>query len=85
MRIRIQRIHALAILPTYVHGPEEEAGIDLHAVEDVVLEPGMPRLVPTELTIAVPARHEAQVRPQSGLALKHAITVPNAPGTIDPG
>ena len=59
--------------------------MDLHAVEDVVLEPGAPRLVPTGLTLEVPPGFEAQVRPRSGLALKHAITIPNAPGTIDPG
>ena len=58
--------------------------MDLHAVEEVVLEPGAPRLVPTGLTIEVPPGYEAQVRPRSGLALKHAITIPNAPGTIDP-
>ena len=59
--------------------------MDLHAVEDVLLEPGVPHLVPTGLTIEVPPGYEAQVRPRSGLALKHAITIPNAPGTIDPG
>jgi dUTP pyrophosphatase len=59
--------------------------MDLHAVEEVTLEPGVPRLVPTGLTLEVPAGFEAQVRPRSGLALKHAITIPNAPGTIDPG
>ena len=85
MQIRIQRTHPLAILPKYAHGPLEDAGMDLHAVEEVSLEPGLPRLVPTGLTIEVPPGYEAQVRPRSGLALKHAITLPNAPGTIDPG
>src|ERR1039457_3037376 len=85
MRIRIQRIHPAAILPSYAHGPLEDAGMDLHAVEDVTLEPGVPRLVPTGLVIETPAGCEAQVRPVSGLALHHAITMPNAPGTIDPG
>jgi dUTP pyrophosphatase len=85
MQIRIQRTHPQATLPKYAHGPNEDAGMDLHAVEDVVLEPGAPRLVPTGLTIEVPPGYEAQVRPRSGLALKHAITIPNAPGTIDPG
>jgi dUTP pyrophosphatase len=85
MQIRIQRTHPAAILPAYAHGPNEDAGMDLHAVEDVLLEPGTPRLVPTGLTIEVPPGYEAQVRPRSGLALKHAITIPNAPGTIDPG
>ena len=60
-------------------------GMDLHAVETVVLEPGVPRLVPTGLIIELPPGYEAQVRPRSGLALKHAISMPNAPGTIDPG
>ena len=59
--------------------------MDLCAVEDVTLEPGVPRLVPTGLTVEIPPGFEAQVRPRSGLALKHAITMPNAPGTIDPG
>ena len=59
--------------------------MDLCSVEDVTLEPGEPRLIPTGLTIEVPAGFEAQVRPRSGLALKHSITMPNAPGTIDPG
>jgi dUTP pyrophosphatase len=59
--------------------------MDLRAVESVTLEPGIPRLVPTGLTIELPSGYEAQVRPRSGLALKHAITMPNTPGTIDPG
>jgi len=85
MRLRIHRIHPAAVLPRYAHGPEEDAGMDLRAVEDVTLEPGVPRLVPTGLTVEIPAGYEAQVRPRSGLALKHAITMPNTPGTIDPG
>jgi dUTP pyrophosphatase len=85
MQLRIHRIHEGAILPAYAHGPAEDAGLDLHAVEDVTLEPGVPRLVATGLTIEVPPGYEAQVRPRSGLALQHAITMPNAPGTIDPG
>jgi len=59
--------------------------LDLQAVEEVTLEPGVPQLVPTGLTIELPPGLEAQVRPRSGLALRHAITMPNAPGTIDPG
>jgi dUTP pyrophosphatase len=85
MQIRIRRIHPDAVLPQYAHGPREDAGMDLCAVEDASLEPGVARLVPTGLTIEVPPGYEAQVRPRSGLALKHAITMPNAPGTIDPG
>jgi len=85
MRISIRRLHPNAVLPSYAHGPDEDAGLDLHAVESVTLEPGLPGLVPTGLAIELPPGFEAQIRPRSGLALKHAITVPNAPATIDPG
>jgi len=85
MRIAIQRIHPAAHLPAYAHGPEEDAGMDLRAVETVTLEPGVPAAVPTGLAIELPPGYEAQIRPRSGMALKHAITCPNAPGTIDPG
>lgn len=61
------------------------AGLDLSAALDapVTLAPGARALVPTGLVIELPAGHEAQVRPRSGLAIKHGITVLNAPGTID--
>jgi dUTP pyrophosphatase len=85
MRMRIQKLRPGALLPEYAHGPEEDAGMDLCAVEEVTLEPGVPQLVPTGLAVEVPPGYEAQVRPRSGLALKHAIAMPNAPGTIDPG
>ena len=59
--------------------------MDLRSVEAVTLEPGVPFAVPTGITIELPPGYEAQVRPRSGLALKHALTVLNSPGTIDPG
>lgn len=59
--------------------------MDLCAVEAVTLDPGVAKLVSTGLTIEVPPGFEAQLRPRSGLALKHAITLPNSPATIDPG
>src|SRR5215472_16169882 len=85
LRIKIHRLSDRAVLPTYAHGPAEDAGLDLHALDDAVLEPGIPALVPTGLTIELPPGYEAQIRPRSGLALKHAITLPNSPATIDPG
>ena len=85
MKIAIKRIHPAAELPAYAHGPGEDAGMDLRAVEAVTLEPGVAALVPTGLAIALPPGYEAQIRPRSGLALKHALTIPNAPATIDPG
>ncbi|SRR5688572_14531981 len=63
------------------------AGVDLPAAlafgEELVLEPGARALVPTGFSIALPEGYEAQIRPRSGLAVKHGITVLNAPGTID--
>jgi dUTP pyrophosphatase len=59
--------------------------MDLRAVEQVTLEPGVAQLVPTGLTIELPAGWEAQVRPRSGLALRHGVTVLNSPGLIDCG
>jgi dUTP pyrophosphatase len=85
VKIRIRRLRDDAVLPAYAHGPQEDAGLDLRSVERVVLEPGAPQLVPTGLSIELPPGFEAQIRPRSGLAAKHAITLPNSPATIDPG
>lgn len=85
MRIRLRRLSPDAFLPEYAHGPLEDAGMDLRTIADVVLEPQVPQAVPTGLAIELPPGFEAQIRPRSGLALKHAITLPNSPATIDPG
>ena len=85
MRIRIKRIHQDAHLPEYAHGPTEDAGMDIRCIAGVLLEPGVPQAVPTGLALEIPSGYEVQVRPRSGLALKHAITLPNSPATIDPG
>lgn len=85
MRIRVKRLKDEAQLPAYAHGPAEDAGMDLRSVEDVLLEPGVPRAIPTGLAIELPSGFEAQLRMRSGLALKHALILPNAPATIDPG
>lgn len=85
--VELQRLaHAEGLpLPAYQTG--EAAGLDLTAAvpdnEPVTLAPGQYALVPTGLAIALPAGHEAQVRPRSGLAAKHGVTVLNSPGTID--
>jgi dUTP pyrophosphatase len=84
MQVKIKKLHPGAYIPSYAHGPREDAGMDLRAVEDAVLEPGKPFAVATGFAMELPPGYEAQVRPRSGLALKHAVTVPNAPGTIDP-
>ena len=70
-------------LPAYA--TKQSAGLDLRADidEDVILQPLQRQLIPTGLHIALPEGYEAQVRPRSGLALKHGLTVLNTPGTID--
>ncbi|HXP83546.1 MAG TPA: dUTP diphosphatase [Bryobacteraceae bacterium] len=83
MRIPIKKLHSDAVLPHYAHGPLEDAGLDLRAVERIVLSPGVSQAVPTGIAIELPAGYEAQVRPRSGMALKHSVTVNF--GTIDPG
>jgi dUTP pyrophosphatase len=85
MKIRLKKLAPEAQLPEYAHGPDEDAGMDLRALSAAVLSPGIPHAVPTGLAIELPSGYEAQVRPRSGLALKHAITIPNSPATIDPG
>ena len=68
-----------------VYSSAEAAGADLRACiqEDIVLKPGQRYLVPTGLSIQLPAGYEAQIRPRSGLAIKHGISLVNTPGTID--
>ena len=72
-------------LPLPAYATAGAAGMDIVAAvtEDLVLAPGGRSAVPTGLSMAVPAGHEVQVRPRSGLALRHGVTVANAPGTID--
>jgi dUTP pyrophosphatase len=87
MRIPVHQLpHGLSLdLPAYA--TEHAAGMDLRAAvpegETWELAPGQRRLVPTGLVMAIPPGFEGQVRPRSGLALKHGVTVLNAPGTID--
>src|ERR1700733_6176691 len=83
MQIRVKKLHPDAHLPVYAQGPQEDAGLDLRAVERMVLSPGTAQGVPTGLAIELPPGYEAQVRPRSGMALKHSVTVNF--GTIDPG
>ena len=83
--VSIKRLPHGADLPLPAYETAHAAGLDLPAaVEvDLVLQPGAKALVPTGLAIALPEDYEAQVRPRSGLAAKHAVTVLNSPGTID--
>lgn len=70
-------------LPLPAYATPGAAGMDVVSAEDVVIAPGARHAVATGLALAIPEGYEIQVRPRSGLALKHGITVPNTPGTID--
>ena len=83
MRVLFRKTVPEAVLPSYAH--PGDAGMDVRSVEDCVVPPGGRRLVRTGLVMILPGDAEAQVRPRSGLALKHGVTVLNAPGTIDAG
>jgi dUTP pyrophosphatase len=85
--IRFSRIDpaANADIPLPRYMTPQAAGMDLHAAvtQDLIVEPGDIRLIPTGLMMAIPNGYEAQIRPRSGLAVKHGIGLINSPGTID--
>jgi dUTP pyrophosphatase len=87
MKLSIRRLANGDGLPLPAYASEGAAGLDLYAAlpagQKLVLEPGARDLIPTGLQIELPAGYEAQLRPRSGLAVKHGVTVLNAPGTID--
>jgi dUTP pyrophosphatase len=81
--VRVKRLPHGASLPLPAYATAGAAGMDVVSAEDVTLAPGARHAVATGLALAIPDGYEVQVRPRSGLALKHGITVPNTPGTID--
>ncbi|MCK9223377.1 MAG: dUTP diphosphatase [Limnochordia bacterium] len=83
LTLNVKLISPKARLPEYAH--EGDAGLDLFSVTDTVIQPGDVALVGTGISIQLPPDTEGQIRPRSGLALKHQITVLNSPGTIDQG
>ena len=83
MQLRVKRLSSSATLPARAH--PADAGLDLHSAVDLDIPPGETRLVGTGLALELPPGTEAQIRPRSGLALTHSVTVLNTPGTIDEG
>lgn len=87
MKVSIRRLTNGEGLPAPAYASAGAAGLDLYAAlpagQKLVLEPGARDLIPTGVQIALPDGYEAQVRPRSGLAVEHGVTVLNAPGTID--
>jgi len=85
VKVLIQRLPHARDLPLPAYATAGAAGFDLLAAvpDDIALAPGQRLAVPCGIALALPAGYEAQVRPRSGLALKHGVTVLNAPGTVD--
>ena len=83
VKIRILRLVDSATLPKYEH--EDDSGLDLFSIEEQEILPGEAILIRTGISVELPQGTEAQIRPRSGLAHKHSITVLNTPGTIDAG
>jgi len=81
--IQIARLPHGEGLPLPAYATHGAAGMDVVAAEDLDLQPGQRHAVATGFKVAIPDGYEIQVRPRSGLALKHGVTVPNTPGTID--
>lgn len=81
IKVKIKKIKDNAAIPKYAH--EGDAGVDLYSTEEYTLKPGERTLVSTGIKIALPLGYEAQVRPKSGLAANHGISLVNSPGTID--
>ena len=81
--VKVKKLSEKAVLPSFAH--PGDAGLDLFSIENKVLEPGRSYLVKTGISIQLPKNTEAQIRPRSGLALKHTISLTNTPGTIDEG
>jgi dUTP pyrophosphatase len=82
--VEIKRLPHGVGLPLPAYATDGAAGMDVVSAEDVTLAPGARHAVATGLSMAIPPGYEIQVRPRSGLALRHGISVPNTPGTIDP-
>ncbi|MEK6891226.1 MAG: dUTP diphosphatase [Nanoarchaeota archaeon] len=83
MKLKVKKLNELAIIPTYAR--VGDAGMDLCAIEDYSLKPGERRVFKTGLGMEIPNGYELQLRPRSGLASKHGISIVNSPGTIDSG
>lgn len=81
--LEVKKLDPRATLPSRAN--PNDAGLDLYCIEDVIINPGESGLVKTGISIALPPGTEGQIRPRSGLALKHQVTVLNTPGTIDEG
>lgn len=81
--LKVKLLNEEARLPEYAY--EGDTGLDLFSTSQAVIKPGKSALIPTGISIQLPPKTEGQIRPRSGLALKHQVTVLNGPGTVDEG
>lgn len=81
--VKVKKLHPDAVIPKYSH--LNDAGFDLVAVEDVIIQPGETKKVPIGLAFAIPPGYELQIRPRSGISSKTKLRISNAPGTVDAG
>jgi len=81
MKLKIKKLNQEALIPSYQ--TEEAAGFDLHSVDEVIIKKGERKLISTGLAFEIEKGYEVQIRPRSGLAFKHGVSVLNSPGTID--
>jgi len=83
MKIKIKKVHEKAIVPKYAR--KGDAGMDVYSVEGLIVKSKERKLISTGLSFEIPEGFEIQVRPKSGLALNHGLTIVNTPGTLDSG
>lgn len=81
--VYIEKCRTQAVLPTYAR--QGDAGMDIYAAKEAILQPGETSIVSTGLKVAIPEGYEIQIRPRSGMSLKTPLRIANAPGTIDAG
>ncbi len=83
IKLKIYKLHQDAIIPSYAHS--DDAAFDISSIDNILLPPSRRCLAKTGIAINIPQGYEIQIRPRSGLALKHGISIINSPGTIDAG
>lgn len=83
INVYIEKCRDTAVIPSYAN--PDDAGMDIFAAEDIIIEPGSTRIVLTGLKLAIPEGFEIQVRPRSGISLRTKLHLSNSPGTIDSG
>ena len=83
VNLKVKRLNEYAVIPSYAN--PGDAGMDLYSVRDYVIKPGERELISTGIAVEFSEGYEFQIRPRSGLAIKHGISIVNSPGTVDAG